>query len=112
MDLFTTSPPTSLGSLGSQRGGLLTAGIFWLPGLLLAGFLAYRRKQLPTWGRSLLTALVLTCGLMGLNACAPFHQSASAGTSNFNVLAKEVDCERGTTATVVTPLSLTITPDN
>jgi sugar lactone lactonase YvrE len=107
LDVTTVAPPfVSSNSVGG-RGRILTAGLFWLPGLLLAGYLGFRRRQLPAWGRGMLVLLVLASSLLGLSACGGAHTDAGNGTYNFTVTATGTTTAGGT-VTLSIPAQLTI----
>jgi len=110
LDVSTVSPPfvSSSSQRNSGRGRILSAGVFWLPGLLLAGYLCFRRRRLPAWGRTALAALVLACGVLGLSACGGVHTDSKDGTYNFTINATGTT-SANTSVTVSYPATLTIT---
>jgi sugar lactone lactonase YvrE len=109
LDVTTVSPPFITSDARTMDGHrVLSAGLFWLPGLLLAGYLGFRRRRLPAWGRGMLAMLVLASGLMGLSACGGMHTDAATGTYNFMVNATGPTTAGGQ-LTLSIPVKLTIT---
>ena len=112
MDVTTVSPPyVSSNRQPGTRARILSAGLFWLPGILFAGCLGFRRRQLPAWGRGLLAMFVLGSGLLGLGACSGMHQQAANGTYNFTVSATGTTTAGGT-ATLSIPVKMTVQSGN
>ena len=70
---------------------LLTASIFWLPGLLLGGFLSMERKKLRGGMAHVLLLLVAVTGLLGmmsgLTGCANLTPDAAIGSYQIAVVA-------------------------
>ncbi len=109
VDVSTASPPyiSSIVPKGTTGSRLFLAGIWGLPGILLAGFVGFRRRRIPVWFRSAIILLVLGAGATGLTACGGVHSSASAGTYSFTVVANGTT-SAGTKLSVTFPLTLQI----
>lgn len=70
--------------------GMLMASIFWLPGLLLGGFLAAERKRLRGSLRHVMMVLVAVTGLLGMmggmTGCANLTPDAAIGNYQIRVV--------------------------
>jgi len=97
--IATAAQSGSLTPFNQKDRGTRLAGIIFLPGLLLAGAIAKRRRQLPVSTGRLLLALLMMGGLMAAAGCGTSSSSSStpAGTYSVVVTASAVNGSAATT---------------
>jgi len=100
----TQSLPFPITTFASQgQTTVVKAGLLWIPALLLAGFLALRRKQLSKLGRQVLVLAILFCGMMSISGC-------SGGNGSYNTPAGSYTVVITATGVGSTPASPNIAP--
>jgi len=120
--IITTSPYVFSGVDGTQtynvyittlapQAKVKPASFLWLPAILLAGLLAFRRKQLNARGRQLVVFAILMFGMLAVSGCG--SSGGFPGTTTGNSTATITMVGTGTNAaspsvTATTTFSLTV----
>ena len=92
---FTAAALTFNGSNATQTATMTIsttqsryAGFFWIPALLLAGFLGMFRRRLTVRGRQLMLLAILSCGLVSASGCSNgVHLDTPNSTSTVTIYA-------------------------
>jgi streptogramin lyase len=90
MTISTTGPnqgTVAMNRNGSNSGGIVMAGVFWLPSLLFGGFLWWQRRKLTATHGQLLMMVLLVSLLAGTVGCGVPPPNTGPGTSTITVTA-------------------------